>query len=487
MSNPVLDQIVASLTVARDRLTFRRLDFYQPYAKQQAFHDAGSIYRERLLMAGNQVGKSYCGAAETACHLTGEYPADWLGRKWTRPIKAWAAGESSLVTRDIQQRLLCGEPGVEALIGAGMIPREAFLEKPSLARGVTDAFDTVQIKHLAPDGASVDGTSILRFKSYEQGRTKLQGETIDFFWCDEEPPEEEYSEILTRITATDGCGIITFTPLKGRSKVVTRFLDEPSDTRHVVIMTIDDAEHIPAEKRQAIIDAYPQYQRDARARGIPMMGEGLVYQAPEEMIREAAIEHVPAHWSKLWSIDFGIAHPFAAALVAWDKDADVLHVLHTIRMSGEGSTITPMHHAAAIKAVAGNIPVTWPHDGNNREKGTGETLAAVYKRQGLLMTPTNATWPDGGVSVEAGILEITEREGTGRFKVAAHLTDYFDERRLYHRKNGLIVAVTNDVLDATRYGVMGKRFGRALPLIGGNHKRRAGIETAQGVDFDVFR
>lgn len=485
MSNPILDKVIASLQTAKDRQTFRKLDFYRPYRKQQEFHDAGAIFRERLLMAGNQVGKSYCGAAETAIHLTGEYPGDWLGRRWERPVKGWAIGESGVVVRDTPQKLLFGPPGVDDSFGTGLIPREAIIGKPSLARGVTDAYDTVQVKHLAPDGASVDGTSILTFKTYEQGRQKLQSDTIDWFWCDEEPPAAEYSEILTRITATDGCGIITFTPLQGMSKVVLRFLNEADETRHVVTMTIDDAEHIPAEKRAAIVNAYLAHEREARARGIPMLGSGAVFTVPESMIMEPAIEYLPEYWTKLWTMDFGIAHPFAAVLSAWDKDTDVFHVLHTIRMT-DGQ---PIHHAKAIRAVAENMPVGWPHDGNNREKGSGEVLAKLYKAEGLLTTPTHMTWPDGGVSVEAGVMEMQQRMTTGRFKVASHLGDWFEEYRMYHRKDGIIVPVLNDLLDATRGGIMGKRHGRAGLLVGGVRRPQQGhrgTQIAEGVDFDIY-
>jgi hypothetical protein len=36
-----------------------------------AFHDAGAKHRERLLMSANRFGKTMCGAAELAFHLTG--------------------------------------------------------------------------------------------------------------------------------------------------------------------------------------------------------------------------------------------------------------------------------------------------------------------------------------------------------------------------------------------------------------------------------
>jgi hypothetical protein len=271
------------------------------------------------------------------------------------------------------------------------------------------------------------------------------------------------------------------------SKVVLRFMnpdlnDPGAAGRHIVTMTIDDAEHIPASKRAAIVAGYLPHERDARARGIPMLGSGAVFQIPESMLMEPAIEYLPEFWTKLWTMDFGIAHPFAAVLMAWDKDADVLHVMHTIRMP-DGQ---PIHHAKAMKSIASNIPVGWPHDGNNREKGSGEVLARLYKNEGLLTTPTHMTWPDGGVSVEAGIMEMQQRMTTGRFKVANHLGDWFEEYRLYHRKDGLIVPVKNDLLDATRIGVMGKRYGKSGYLVGGENKRRVEQAQATGVDFDLF-
>ena len=41
-----------------------RLGHYRPYAKQREFHDAGAEHRERLFMAGNQLGKTVAGSFE---------------------------------------------------------------------------------------------------------------------------------------------------------------------------------------------------------------------------------------------------------------------------------------------------------------------------------------------------------------------------------------------------------------------------------------
>jgi hypothetical protein len=57
-------ELAALLTERKRRFDRTRLTRYQPYPKQEAFHSAGLTHRERLLMAGNQLGKTYSGAAE---------------------------------------------------------------------------------------------------------------------------------------------------------------------------------------------------------------------------------------------------------------------------------------------------------------------------------------------------------------------------------------------------------------------------------------
>ena len=103
----------------------------------------------------------------------------------------------------------------------------------------------------------------------------------------------------------------------------------------------------------------------------------------------------------------------------------------------------------------------------------------------MLLLPDHATHPQGGVSLEAGISEMYDRMTTGRFKVANHLSEFFDEKGTYHRKDGLIVKERDDVLSAVRYGMMMKRHARAVTL--GSHKSKRNHNViAEGVDFDVF-
>src|SRR5476649_2252800 len=108
------------LTAAEGRFKGRsnlsRLGHYRPYDKQAEFHAAGSSHRERLFLAGNQLGKTLAGGFEEAIHATGQYPEWWRGRRFEGPTFSWVAGVTGESTRDTVQRILLGRPGDQ---GAG--------------------------------------------------------------------------------------------------------------------------------------------------------------------------------------------------------------------------------------------------------------------------------------------------------------------------------------------------------------------------------
>ncbi|MGB3988177.1 MAG: terminase family protein [Minisyncoccales bacterium] len=444
------DLRVAMLAQVERELSRRRLEQYVPYAKQQEFHSLGAAKRERLFMAGNQLGKSLSGAAEMAIHLTGRYPPWWTGKRFTKPVIAWASGVTGESVRDTVQRLLVGRPGQ---YGTGFIPADCIIGEPRRSLGIADLLDSVAVKH------STGGESRLYFKRYEQGREKWQGETLDIVWFDEEPPADIYTEGLTRTNATGGMVYMTFTPLLGMSEVVTRFITEQSQDRSVTNMTIDDVEHYSDEEKRKIVESYPAHEREARAKGIPTLGSGRIFPIEEEAIKVAPFQ-IPAPWPRINGIDFGWDHPTAAVNCAWDRDSDCWYVVKAHRMR----EATPIMHAATVKAWGAWVPTAWPHDGLQHDKGSGEQLAKQYANAGLLMLKDRATFDDGSNGVEAGLMDMLERMQTGRFKVFANLDDWFQEFRRYHRKDGKVVKKVDDLLSSTRYALMMKRKAKVRPI-----------------------
>ncbi len=221
-------------------------------------------------------------------------------------------------------------------------------------------------------------------------------------------------------------------------------------SKHVTFMTIDDAEHYTVAERKAITDAYPAHEREARAKGIPVLGSGRIFPVEEALITIDPFQ-MPAYWARLGAMDFGYDHPFAAVELVYDPEADVIYVVKSYRASQE----TPILHAGAVKNWGKWLPWAWPHDGlNETSAGGGVALKTQYESHGLNMLGIRAQFPDGSTSVEAGLMEMLDRMQTQRFKVFSNLNDWFEEFRIYHRKDGKVVKLKDDLMSATRYGVM---------------------------------
>lgn len=229
-------------------------------------------------------------------------------------------------------------------------------------------------------------------------------------------------------------------------------------TRNVVQMTISDAEHYTEAQRAAIIASYPAHEREARIKGIPSMGSGRVFPITEEAITCDPFS-IPTHWVQINGLDFGWDHPFAAINLAWDRDADCIYVCKEYA----ARETTPVIHAASIKPWGAWVRCAWPHDGLQHDKGSGDALADQYRAQGLKMLQERATFPDGGNGVEAGVMEMLDRMKTGRWKVFSTCGGWFQEFRLYHRVDGLIIKERDDRISASRYAMMMRRFATAEP------------------------
>lgn len=202
-----------------DEGPFRR----ELYLKHTDFFAGGDEFNERALFGGNRAGKTLAGAYEMTCHLSGKYPRWWRGKRFEDPVQAWCAGDTARTVRDILQKELLGEPGDMAAEGTGMIPGDLILDT-SVKHGLSDCLELVRVKH------SSGGSSILHFKSYDQGRQAFQGTAQHVIWLDEEAPTDIYTECLLRTMTTNGIIYLTLTPLLGLTDLALSFLPDMQPT-----------------------------------------------------------------------------------------------------------------------------------------------------------------------------------------------------------------------------------------------------------------
>lgn len=469
LSREELEHAVEIIKELGTRERYNRLGDYDPYPYQARFHKTGGYARQRLLMAANRIGKSYCGAMELAFHLTGLYPKWWRGRWFRKPIKAWAGGSSNETTRDICQSELLGNPDDPEGWGSGAIPKKLIL-KAERKPGVPNAKSTVSIKHIS------GGTSILGFKAYEMGAEKWMGQAVDVVWLDEEPPREIYSQAVTRTLNKKGMVYMTFTPESGMTETVAQFMNDLKSGQSLTNATWDDARedvktvikkqpgHLNEEVMEQVLAAIPPHEREMRKFGRPSIGSGLVFPVNEEKVRCEPFT-IPDHWPRIAGMDLGWDHPTALVWIAWDRDEDCIYVYDAYRQA----KTTPAVHAEAINTRPRWIPIIWPHDGNRANGMGGPSLADQYRGLGLNMLPFHFTNPPvmgektgkGGNAIEPGIMEILQRMDSERLKVFSTLNDWWEEFRMYHRKEGKIVPLNDDLMSATRYAVMSTRHAAA--------------------------
>lgn len=459
-----LDDLVHQFDMAADT---GKLSYYKAYPWQMRFHEAGISNQERMLMAANRVGKTRTAGAEVAFHLTGDYPKWWQGKRFNHPVLVWTGSPTNETSKDIIQNELLGGLGED--LGKGWIPRDRLIGKPTKRQaGVPNVVDSFQVRHKS------GGISNCILKTYEQGWQKWQGTAPHVVWMDEEPDNYMiFSEAQTRVMTAKGIVMVTFTPLLGMTELVQHFMDG-GDGIFLETATWDDAPHLSDEDKARLAASYREHEREARTQGIPMMGEGAVFPVADGNIKVTAFE-IPRHWARIKGCDFGMDHPAAGAEIAWDRDKDVVYVVDCYKKAGE----TAPYHAAWFNKDenAHVIPVAWPHDGMNKEKSGGRTIAQAYRQHGVNMMSKSARYPrtpgdkekGGPQPVEPIVDEILERMMTGRFKVFAHLEEFFDEKRSYHRKDGRIVDRRDDILKAVFYAVMMKRY--AVPVTAGGRRR----------------
>ena len=401
-------------------------DFHVPHYKN--YCTAGLIHH-------NTEG---VGGYELTLHLTGQYPEWWTGRRFDRPIKAWAAGDTGKTVREIIQEKLLGPVHAK---GTGLIPQDCII-RTTAKSGVPDAVDTIQVRHVS------GGVSTLVLKSYDQKRISFQGTEQDVIWLDEEPDLGIYTECLLRTMTNGGMVMLTFTPLLGMSETVLAFLpggqiDEHADgSKFVVMATWDDAPHLSDEAKKELWNSIPPFQRDARSKGVPQLGAGAIYPVPESDIIVPDFP-IPDFWPRGYGMDVGWNRT-SVGFWAVDRENDIVY-RYGEHYRGQAE---PVVHAQAIKDRGEWLQGVIDPAARGRGQRDGLQLLQNYIDLGL-----NLEVAFNGV--ESGIYAVWQRMSSGRLTVFASCQKWREEFRLYRRdEKGQIVKVNDHAMDETRYFVM---------------------------------
>jgi hypothetical protein len=197
---------------------------------------------------------------------------------------------------------------------------------------------------------------------------------------------------------------------------------------------------LSTEEKEELWKSIPEWQREARSKGIPTLGSGRVYPFDEARIK-CEVFTPPKHWPRVFGLDSDAGAGWTAIVWgAWDRDNHTVYItadyksnsreksVHIDRLRSQGLWIPGVGDAAGLLVTA--------HDSMQ--------VIELYRQAGV-----DIDLPDK--SVEAGVQACYDLFAANQLRIFESCTETLAEMRQYHRKDGKIVKVNDHLCDSFRY------------------------------------
>jgi phage terminase large subunit-like protein len=459
----------------RDDMQFNQLRYFRPFAHQMDFFETGASDR-RGILAANRIGKTVSTCYETAMHLTGLYPDWWptTAKRFNKPVTAMVAGEGwSQVALVLQNELLgTNDVKIRENIGTGAIPRSCIKFDTMRSDGANCI--GVEIKHVS--GAN----SYLLFANYTQEVRQMQGFKLNLAVFDEQPPDDFFSEIVTRTATTQGQVLCSFTPLKGLNGLVSKFWHQEEGYEHIRVSWDDVPEYDPwgepfllMNTRLQLERDYLPHERDARRNGVPVMGKGAVFQIrtwPTYRTGDYDFRNT-AGLHRIIALDLGLVNDRTViTLMYWHPEEQEawLHTQVVVKGTEEANPMNYINHL--MRPEVFGTPIMLPADANSQGRYTmsAQSLREFFEEYELNVHPDAIMNPPDdqgrrtnhksfGINVMRQMLEL------GTLHVNENCVEFLREAQNYYVDERGRFSDPDDCIDSARYALIGCLQGLAEP------------------------
>ena len=414
------------------------------HQKQLAFHKCQK--KNRWVFGGNRSGKTECGAVEVVYMARGIHPY----RQNRKDVFGWVVSLSQQVQRDVAQ----------AKILSYLNPR--WIEDVTMSSGKKDSLkygviDQIRIKNV------FGGTSVIGFKSCDQGREKFQGSSLDFVWFDEEPPKDIYDECRMRVIDKGGDIFGTMTPLKGLTFVYDEIYLNSGNSKEVwyEFMEWADNPYLNSEEVDALSYSLSSDQLESRRYGRFKSSSGLVYPEFDENIHVLKQPFdIPLDWQDTISIDPGLNNPLSCHWYAVDYDGNVYVVAEHFEA---GRDVT--YHAQKIKQISdrlgwkrdskGRITALIDSAANQRTLSGIKSVSELFLEQDILVNPKVNKDMFSGIQCVKQYLKVND--GKPKLYIFPNCVNLINELKSYRWGDGDTPKKVDDhCLDEMRYYLMTK-------------------------------
>jgi phage terminase large subunit-like protein len=466
-------QKLQSLTIAvADDMRYNGLKYFRPFEHQKAFFNTTTD--RRGILAANRIGKTVSTCYETAYHLTGQYPSWWTGHRFDKSITVMVAGEGwSQVALVLQQELL-GTPDVKLRdqIGTGAIPRDCIIVDTMRGDGANCI--GVEIQHVS------GGKSYLLFANYTQEVRQLQGFKLNLAVFDEQPPDDFFSEIVTRTATTQGMVMCSFTPLKGLNGLVSKFWNREQGYDYVRVAWDDVPEYDPwgepfllHETRRQLERDYLPHEREARMQGKPIQGKGAVFQIrdwPTYKPSEIDFRSLP-NIHRIIALDLGLVNDKTViSLMYWDPYERTAYLHKQILVQGIEEAVPTQYINHLLRPEVFGTPIVLPADASTAGRYTmsASSIRELFESYELnvyskaIMNPADS---EGRVTNHKsyGINQMRQMLEVGSLMINENCADFLREAQNYYVDTQGRFSDPDDCIDSARYAILGCLNGLAEP------------------------
>ena len=474
-----------------DDMKYNQLKYFRPFDHQLKFFNTGESER-RGILAANRIGKTVSTCFEVACHLTGRYPDWWPehAKRFDKPVTVMCAGEGWQQVAMVLQAELLGTQDIKITenIGTGMIPRECIKFETMRNDGANCL--GVEVKHKS------GSYSYLVFANYTQEVRQMQGFKLNLAVFDEQPPDDFFSEIVTRTATTQGQVLCSFTPLKGLNGLVSKFWYHEEGYEHIRVSWDDVPEYDPwgeafllnSTRRQLERDYLP-HERDARKNGTPVQGKGAVFPMRDwplyktgdyDFRNTQGIERVIA-------LDLGLVNDRTViSLMYWHPDEQEawLHTQIVVKGTEEANPMNYINHL--MRPEVFGTPIVLPPDASTPGRYTmsSQSIRELFEQYELNVWPDPIMNPPDdqgrrtnhksfGINVMRQMLEL------GTLHINENCVEFLREAQNYYVDEKGRFSDPDDCIDSARYALLGCLNGIADPYDGRTARQKFAAYRSQ--------
>lgn len=460
------------MTIADD-MQYDQLKYFRPFEHQREFFQTGACDR-RGILAANRVGKTTSTCFETAMHLTGQYPEWWEGYRFSGPITCMVAGEGWSQVALVLQNELLGTQDVKLIeqIGTGAIPKNCIIVDTMRNDGANCI--GVEIKHTS--GAN----SYLLFANYTQEVRQLQGFKLNLAVFDEQPPDDFFSEIVTRTATTQGKVLCSFTPLKGLNGLVSKFWNREEGYEYIRVSWDDVPEYDPwgqpfllMETRRQLERDYLPHEREARIAGKPVMGKGAVFQIanwPTYNTGDIDFFRMP-NILRVIALDLGLVNDKTViSLMYWEPYEKVAYLHKQIVVQGIEEAVPSQYINHLLRPEVFGTPIVLPPDASTPGRYTmsANSIRELFESYELnvyhkpIMNPPDS---EGRITNHKsyGINQMRQMLEVGSLMVNSNCTQFLNEAQNYYVDEQGRFSDPDDCIDSARYAILACLQGIAEP------------------------